>query len=175
MVWSPATRLPRSGIEHHVADGEDVGAAPTRPAQKGAQSGEQLLECERLHQVVVRTSVEAGDAVGDGLPGRQHQDGGAVAAGADAARRLETVDVRHHHVEHDHIRALVHDGRQCLGAIASRQHLISLEAKGALDGFTNAAVVFDDQHASGIGLGHEVGVHLVASISPRSRKRVRSL
>ena len=68
-------------------------------AQERSQPGQQLLERERLHEVVVGARVETGDAVADGAAGRQHQDRDAVAVGAEPSRNLEPVDAGQHHVE----------------------------------------------------------------------------
>ena len=44
------------------------------PTQQGAKARDELLQVERLDQVVVGARFQAGDAVGDGVARGQHQD-----------------------------------------------------------------------------------------------------
>ena len=65
---------------------------------------EQLLERERLDDVVVGARVEAGDAVADGVARGQHQHRHPAAPRPQAAADDEPVDARHEHVEDDGVR-----------------------------------------------------------------------
>src|SRR5438128_12037492 len=60
-------------VERQVADAQHARPLGIAPPDDRPQPGEQLREGERLRQVVVRARVEAGDAVLDGVPRREHQ------------------------------------------------------------------------------------------------------
>ena len=52
-----------------------VGRACVPATDQRAEPGEQLIERERLREVVVRARLEAADPILDGVPGREHQYG----------------------------------------------------------------------------------------------------
>ena len=63
-------------VEHEVADLERVVVAgDAGAAHQRAQARAQLVERERLHEVVVGAGVEAGHAVGHLVAGGEHEDG----------------------------------------------------------------------------------------------------
>ena len=78
-------------------------AALPAPTGEGPQPGQQLGETERLEHVVVRPPVEAGHPVRHRIARREHQHRRTHPVGADAPARLEAVDPRQHHVQHDHV------------------------------------------------------------------------
>ena len=71
--------------------------------QQGPQARQQLVELERLRQVVVGTGVETGDAIAGLGARREHEDRHPVAVGAQHLAHGEPVDDRHRHVEHDDV------------------------------------------------------------------------
>ncbi len=73
-----AVRRPRARFEGHVAEGEQLLGLLAAP-QERAHAGEQLVRREGLHEVVVRTGVEAGDAIGEP---RRARSGAAPASRA---------------------------------------------------------------------------------------------
>ena len=92
-------------VELEVAglqDGAFV-AGLTGPAQHGGRAGDELLEAERLLQVVVTAHRQAAHLVLRGVPGGEEQHGRVVAAGAHAPAHLEAVEVGQHDVEHDEV------------------------------------------------------------------------
>ena len=106
---SVISRLPRvtrarRGIEQRSASwrpGAPLGAAP---AQQRPDPRQELLEGERLGEVVVRARVEARDPVGHAVPRGQHQDrrpDRPLLAQRPADR--EAVPLRQHHVEDDEV------------------------------------------------------------------------
>ena len=113
------SRVP--GSRRRSAKVSDASACPAvgrlGAAQQRAQPGQQLLEGERLDQVVVGAGVEAGHAVGDRVAGGEHQDRHVVAVGAQSPARLEAADPRHHHVEHERVGPL---GAQPVERLARR-------------------------------------------------------
>ena len=84
-------------------------AAPRNAPQERAQAREQLVERERLRQVVVGACVEAGDAVGHFATRGEHEDRDRVLGGAELPADVEPVGRRHHHVEHGGIRLVTLD------------------------------------------------------------------
>src|SRR5437763_1433791 len=82
------------GVDQDLAVGSLAGPAEQRPEPRL-----ELLERERLDQVVVGAHVQAGDAVVDRVPGGEHQDGGAVTGPAHAPRHLQAVHAGHGDVQ----------------------------------------------------------------------------
>ena len=115
---------------------------------KARSAGEELIERERLHEVVVGAGVEAGDAIAHLVAGRQHQHGRVVAARAEAPAHFEPVGARHQHVEDDRIGRDVLDLEQRIVAVDRGVHVVALVAKRARDGFAHALVVFYDEEPS---------------------------
>ncbi len=73
------------------------------PADERAASGDQLRGLERLDHVVVRPGVEQANAVGNGIPGRQHENRDVPGAGAQLREDTLPLQARQHQVEHDKI------------------------------------------------------------------------
>ena len=103
-------------------------------AQQGSDSGHQLAWTVGLGHVVVGTEVEAEEQVVLTGPGGQHQDRHGRFLAQDPAH-IESVDVRHHHIEDEQVRLpsadgvdrrapVVHDDRAVpLGLQVHPQHL----------------------------------------------------
>ena len=100
-------------------------------AQQGAHPGEQLVELERLGQVVVGAGIEPGDTIGRLGARREHQDRQAVALGTQHPAHREPVDVGHHHVEDRRVGMLLLDHGQRRGAVGRLHDLVALQAEGA--------------------------------------------
>ena len=71
--------------------------------QHGAHAGDQLLEAERLGDVVVAADGEALDLLLGGVTGGQEHDRHVMAVGPQPLHDREAVAVGEHHVEHDEI------------------------------------------------------------------------
>jgi hypothetical protein len=95
------------------APGLPAGAA----AQHGVDAGQQLARVEGLGQVVVGAHFQADDAVHVLDLGGQHDDGRAVAGGAQAAADGQAVLAGQHQVQHDQVDGLA--GLQRASALAS--------------------------------------------------------
>jgi hypothetical protein len=68
-----------------------------------AEPCEELVERERLREVVVCAGIEARHAVTDGVSGGQHQHRRPDLLPSELAARLEAVDPGQHDVEHDRV------------------------------------------------------------------------
>ena len=122
------------------------------PAQQGAQPGEQLLERERLGQVVVGPGVETLDAVADGVARGEHEDRHAVADLAQRPGGLQAVEARHHHVHHDGVRVDAADPGEGLGAVGGGRDVVAVELQRAAQRLADGAVVLDDEDVLRLGL-----------------------
>src|SRR5208283_148720 len=58
---------------------------------------------EGLGEVIVRAAVQPDDAVVHAVSGGQHEDWGALAAGADGFARRKSIHAGNHHVQYDQI------------------------------------------------------------------------
>ena len=85
----------------------DLGARhlPGAPDQR-AQPREQLLEPERLREVVVGAGVDSLDGLVPAAWGGQHQDGDRDPRVAPASKHREPVNFRQAQIEHDRVVAL---------------------------------------------------------------------
>src|SRR3954471_21876881 len=99
----PARRF----VEHDRTDDElRFRPASSRAATaEGAKPGSELLVRERLDEVVVRTCVEAGHPVPDGVARGEHQDRHVGPRRADTAGDLEAGDVGQAEIEDDDLDA----------------------------------------------------------------------
>ena len=122
------------------------------PAQQRAQPGEQLLERERLGQVVVGPGVEALDPVADGVARGEHQDRDAVADLAQGAGGLQPVEARHHHVHHDGVGVDAADAGQRLGAVGGGRDVVAVELQRPAQRLAHGTVVLDDEDVLALGL-----------------------
>jgi D-alanyl-D-alanine carboxypeptidase/D-alanyl-D-alanine-endopeptidase (penicillin-binding protein 4) len=137
----------------------EVGKADRRIVVAGAdateerpEAGEQFVEIEGLDEVVVGAGVEAGDPVRNGVAGGQHQDRQRRLVlvrfgGPDAARQLEPVDPRNHHVEHEEVRTPITHRRKGGRAVLGHLDGVPFEDQAAADESRDARFVFDNQDA----------------------------
>ena len=87
-----------------------VGPSGLAPAPgERAQPRDELLDRERLDEIVVGAGLEARDAVGHRVARRQHQDRGGDPLRPQAAAHRQPVEAGHRDVEHDEL------GRLALG------------------------------------------------------------
>ncbi len=151
--------LPPGRVEGEVADAQDVAVVLTGDAaasQQCAQPGEELVEREGLHQVVVGARVETRHPVAHLVARGEHQHGGAVAALAELPARSEAVDVGHEHVEHDDVGVGLDRCEQRLGTVGCGVDLVALEGERPDERVAHAAVVLGDEHAAEGGRGSVV-------------------
>ena len=140
---------PAGHVERQVRVGPQrrAGTGIGRPPGQGTQPRHELLDRERLDQVVVRPCLQPHDAIRHGVARGQHQDRRGITLVAQASRHGEAVDRRHRHVEHDHV------GRRPLGldqrraSIGGHADLVALRGQRPLEHPAQRRVVVDDQDA----------------------------
>jgi hypothetical protein len=158
----PATRdLARLVVELEVLESEPAGLLPrvAGPAQDGADAGDQLLQAERLGDVVVAAQREPADLVGGGIARGQEDDRDIRPAVAEPARDVEALDVGQHHVEHDQLRLERRRRGERLGAGRGRLDLEAVEAQRHRDDVEDVRLIVDDEHAVAVrARGHRPGL-----------------
>jgi len=93
----------RGWVEPEVTGLEHGRPLRRHPARERSQAGEQLLERERLDEVVVRATVEPFDSVLNRVTRGQDQHRRPDTALSHLAARGQPILTRQHHVEHDHV------------------------------------------------------------------------
>src|SRR5690348_6146286 len=93
----PAVHLVAVLVERDVGEPQHVGRRPgLRPAQDRLDPRDHLRQAERLRDVVVATGPQRLDLVGDAVLGGEEEDGGLVAALAQAPADLDPGRVGQH-------------------------------------------------------------------------------
>ena len=134
----------RSREVEHVSRGRSVRASQDRP-----EAGQELLERERLHEIVVRAGVEAGHTVCHRLAGGEHENGQARALVPEAAAHLDPVEDWHRDVEHDRVGARSRDVREPVGAVLREIDLVALERQRAAQRLAHGTIVVHHEQARG--------------------------
>ena len=125
-----------------------------RPAaQERVQPGDDLLERERLHDVVVGARLQPRDPVADLVARREDAHRQVVSGPAQAPQDLQPVEVGHRHVEQHHGRLDLLDGGERGSAARGGHHLEPLEPEPGTDGPPDARVVVHEQHDRGLPAG----------------------
>ena len=134
-------------VEFQIGEVQDLARWRDLSAQQRMDARQQLLEAERLDEVVVRTGFETRDAIAHLVARGQHEDGDLVAGGAQPTGHLETVHARQHHVEHHEMRQVLARLIERLFACFRLDDAITLISQAAPDDGSNLWVVVDDQYA----------------------------
>ena len=111
-----------AGVQCQVAEGQLgrlVGAGAT---QHGAHPAQQFIRVKGLGQIVVRSGVEAGNAVVRFALGGQHHDGGGYFFSPQLLQHLNAIHLGHHHVQNNGIVLLLHGGLVGVKAVVHRFH-----------------------------------------------------
>ena len=125
-----------------------------RPAaQERVEPGDDLLERERLDDVVVGARLQSRHPVADLVARRQDAHREVVSGRAQAPQHLQPVEVGHRHVEQHHGRLDLLDGGERGPAARGGHHLEALEPESRADGPPDARVVVDEQHDRGLPAG----------------------
>ena len=119
---------PFAAQEHHDAPAlDDLAGRGLHALEKDLDLGREHRHLDRLGDVLVRALRVAGQDVVGLLAGRQHHDRHARGAviGAQAARELEAVHVRHVHIGDDEVGKLRTDLTQRLDPIGRDGDLVA--------------------------------------------------
>ena len=118
-----------------------------RAAQDRLDARDDLVEAERLGDVVVAAGVEARDLVFGLVLRGEEEDRRGVAGAAEALGDAEPVHVGEHHVEDDQVGLLLEDGRDRLGAVGHGLHLETRESEARDEQVADVRLVVDDEDA----------------------------
>ena len=142
-----ATYLAAGRIEPQAAHAEHNRALGTPPAHERAQACVQLSKRKRLDQVIVRATVEPGDAILDRVARGQHQNGRPDPPLAQHLASVEPGGIGQHHVEHDCVVVDCRRHRDRAGAVVRDIRSDPLPAQRAPDDVRHPDFVFHDEHA----------------------------
>ncbi len=123
-----------------------AGGRPVPPEQR-AQAREQLVESERLDEVVVGSRVEPGDPVCHGVAGSQEQDRRAVAARPQLRGDGDPVHAWHEHVQDERVGRRHPDPLERVDTVRGELDLVALETQRPLQRGADRELVVDDQDA----------------------------
>ena len=141
----PAADGVRIDIDFQIATCEHHSVMRLLSSQEGADPCHELLVGEGLDEVVVGTAVEPVNAVGDPIPGRQHEDG-KVAGCPDHAADLDAVHARQHQIEHHQVGRAMSCEVEGGEPVAGRRDLMPLITQGSLQRSGQKRIVLDDQY-----------------------------
>ena len=116
-------------------------------AQQRAQPRQQLLERERLDEVVVGAGVQAADPVGHGVARGQQQHRRAVPRRAQAPADLEPVHPRHQQSSTSASGAPLGERIERLLPVRGQLGVVALHPQRAVDGVAHRRLVVDHQDA----------------------------
>jgi hypothetical protein len=136
-----ARHPPRPGVELEIVDTQRALVFGRAPPQQRADPGQQLLEGERLGQVVVGSRVQADYPVGNRIAGRQHENRCPVPALAQPAAHGDAVQDGHQHVQHHQIGAQAGKLCETFLAVAGKLHVVALEPQRPADRVAEGLVV----------------------------------
>ena len=126
---------------HHPGRLANLRAALQRP-----QPGQQFAEVERLDQVVVGARVQAGDPVGGGVPGGQHQHRSADAGPAQPGQHVQARQPGHPPVEHHHLIGIEAQVAGSGLAVGHQVYDVALFPQPAGQDLAEVRVILRDQH-----------------------------
>ena len=142
--------IARSPIGHHRQRSLALEAAA---AQHGADPGQQLVDPERLGDVVVGAEIEGCHLLGLGGAHRQHDDR-QLRPFADPRDHLLAVEIRQAEVEDHEIGALGRGPGDGFLAARGLDHLVAVRAQADPQELADLGLVVDHQDA-----GEAIGAH----------------
>ena len=149
----------------HDQLGAGTGPRHAGPAQQPAQPGDDLLQAERLGDVVVAARRDAAHPVLHGVPGGEEQHADMRQDPPHPAQYLKSVEIRQHDVQQDRVRLELACRPDGAAAVRGRPDLPALVAQHAGEQLGQAGLVVDDEHPDGRAVGA-----LQAAIRPLVRR-----
>ena len=162
-----------SGIEPQLAEREAAltVAVRTGAAQQGTDPRLQLVNVERLDEVVVGARVEAVDPIRDGVAGRQHEHRDPVALATQQATHLKAVDVRQPDVKHDRVGDGARDLAERAGPAVGEPDLVAGELKRTAEHVAQRPVIVDNEKSHAVIVACTQAVWRVSYEPPTRRGR----
>lgn len=124
-----------------------------RATEDGLDACHDLVEAERLGDVVVASRVESLDLVVGVVLGGEEQDGARVPGSAEALGDAEPVHVGEHDVENDEVWLLLDDSGDRGGAVADGTHHEPCEAQAGRQEFADVWLVVNNENLGAISHG----------------------
>ena len=142
-------------VHLEVGEGEPVGARPrpVGPTEDRPDPGDQLLQAERLRDVIVATDRQAADLVLGRVAGREEQDRRRPPPVEQALLHLEPIDVGEHDVEDDEVRSERFDELDRVATVPGRLHVEPLVPKSRRHEVGDVRLVVDDKYPPWLGPG----------------------
>ncbi len=118
-------------------------------AQQCAHARRQLVQAERLRQVIVGARIEPSDPIGDGVARRDDQHADAIARPAQLAQQLEAAFARQTEIEQHHRIRVLRGGDRGPARLAVRHAVdrVAVLRERLLQRLADHRVVFDEQDA----------------------------
>src|SRR4051794_29825808 len=142
----PRGEDPAVGVEVPGADPKCGAGQLPRPCDR-PKPCEQLIELERLHEVVVRAGVEARHPVRHGAEGGQHQDRGSDPFPPKRRDEADAVQLRQSALHHEGGERSRSGESRAGSSIGSHGDVVRL-AKLLRDQRTEPCIILDEQHRS---------------------------
>ena len=121
----------------------------------------QFPDAKRFGDVVIRPQGQTADLVVLAATRGEHEDGNGLALRTQAAADGQAVLARHHHVEHQHIKAFARQQHIERACTIDRAHGVALVAEVALQQGTQVGLVISDQDF-GQAVGHGAGSNVAS-------------
>src|SRR5271166_2734783 len=137
----------RPGIELQIAHENLCGAQLSGTAQQCTQARQQFAELKWLRQIIIGARVQSLDAIVDGIPRREHQDGHALFAGSDRTASSEAILTWNHHVQDHYIVVVDLHLIESIVAIGNDVDSVGLFLKSTDHEACDTRIVFDKQES----------------------------
>ncbi len=130
-----------------VADGEDGRHHHVATTGERSQAREQLVEGERLDEIVVGAGVESRDAIDDRVACRQHENRHLETSGTQRARHGDAVTMRKHVIEHHGVVLVQRGVLHGVVTVGDEIDRVSALAEAAREHRPQLRIVLDNQQS----------------------------
>ena len=140
-----AVDLATAFVHDNVLDLQLRAGVRIPPAHDRPNPCQQLAEVKRLDQVIVRADLKPLDPIRNLVFGGKN-DHPCVLIAPDGLGDRQPIELRHHHIEDDHVRLELTDQPQRGLPVGRRLHLKSLVLQPQPEEVHDAALIVDDEH-----------------------------